>query len=88
MIGLGNGVWAVSNGIVWARTYGLASLGRIQGLASAATIAAAAVGPLPLAISDSATGSYAAGLVFLVATAGIALAAALTWRALETPRPV
>ena len=81
VIGLGNGVWGVTNGIVWARTYGLASLGRIQGLASAATIAAAAAGPLPLAISDGATGSYAAGLLFLLVSAALALAAALAWRA-------
>jgi MFS family permease len=80
VIGLGNGVWGIANGIVWARTYGLASLGRIQGLASAATIAAAAAGPLPLALSDGATGSYTAGLLFLVATAGVALTAALAWR--------
>jgi MFS family permease len=81
VIGFATGVWGVANGIVWARTYGVASLGRIQGLASVAAIAAAAAGPLPLAVSNAATGSYTAGLVFLLATAATALGAALAWRA-------
>ncbi len=80
VIGLSNGVWGVVSGIAWARTYGLAAIGRLQGLNSAATIAAAAAGPLPLALSLAATGSYDAGLVFLVATAVAALAAALRRR--------
>ena len=58
----------------------LAAIGRLQGLNLAATIAAAAAGPLPLALWLAATGSYDAGLVFLVATAVAALAAALRRR--------
>ena len=83
VIGLANGIWSVASGIAWARTYGLAAIGRLQGLASAATIVAAAVGPLPLALSVAATGTYTAGLLFLVATAAVAFAAALQWRAPE-----
>jgi len=83
VIGLASGIWSVASGIAWARTYGLAAIGRLQGLASAATIVAAAVGPLPLAISVAATGTYTAGLLFLLATAAVAFAAALQWRAPE-----
>jgi sugar phosphate permease len=87
VIGFANGIWSVASGITWARTYGLVALGRLQGLASATTIAAAAAGPLPLALSVGATGSYTAGLLFLVAAAAIALFAALSWRAPEQRPP-
>ena len=43
----------------WGRAYGRAHLGRIQGAAQAMTVLASAVGPLLLAFSVEATGSYA-----------------------------
>jgi MFS family permease len=79
LIGLSNGVWGVVSGIAWARTYGLAAIGKLQGLSSATVIAGAAAGPLPLALALSATGSYTLGLVFLVAVAAAAVVAALSW---------
>ncbi len=53
----------------WSRAYGRRELGRIQGSAQALTVFASAVGPLFLAYSKSATGSYAAcfyGIAILV----------------------
>jgi predicted MFS family arabinose efflux permease len=81
VIGFGNGIWGVASGIAWARTYGVAALGKLQGMSAAATIAAAAAGPLPLALSLAATGSYEPGLVFLLAVAAAGVAAAAAWRA-------
>ncbi|MGH9330048.1 MAG: MFS transporter [Vicinamibacterales bacterium] len=43
----------------WGQAYGRAHLGRIQGAAQAMTVLASAVGPLMLALSVEATGSYA-----------------------------
>jgi MFS family permease len=63
VVGVSNGMYGVANGAAWARAYGTAGLGRIQGLAASTQIAAAAAGPLPLAASLSLTGSYLAGLV-------------------------
>jgi hypothetical protein len=79
-IGVVTGLYVITTGIAWARTYGVAGLGRVQGASFAAQITAAAAGPLPLAISLGATGSYRAGLLFLAAAAAVALLAAARWR--------
>jgi MFS family permease len=79
-IGVAGGLYGVTGGIAWARTYGVAGLGRLQGMSFAAQITSAAAGPLPLALSLGSTGSYTAGLVFLAVVAGAALAAAARWR--------
>ena len=78
--GASGGLFGVTSGIAWARTYGLAALGRLQGISFGAQIAAAAAGPLPLAVSLQATGSYDAGVAFLAAVAAVALAGAAVWR--------
>lgn len=49
----------------WGRAYGRAHLGRIQGAAQAMTVVASAVGPLLLALSVEATGSYASAFYTL-----------------------
>jgi predicted MFS family arabinose efflux permease len=61
----------------WGRAFGPAHLGRIQGAAQAMTVVASAVGPLLLASSVEATGSYATAFYTLagsVATVGAAAA--------------
>jgi hypothetical protein len=70
----------VISGIAWARAYGIVGLGRLQGVSVAAQIGAAAAGPLPLAISFEATGSYRPGIVFLLIVASAALLGAARWR--------
>jgi MFS family permease len=57
----------------WGRAYGRRHLGRIQGAAQAMTVIASAVGPLLLAASVDATGSYASA--FYVLAGGVALLA-------------
>lgn len=80
LLGLAGGLFGVASGIVWSRTYGLAQLGRLQGASFAVQIAAAAAGPLPLAVSLALADSYTPALVGLAAFAGLALAVALRWR--------
>jgi MFS family permease len=59
----------------WGRAYGREHLGRIQGAAQAMTVLASAVGPLLLALSVGATGSYTTAF-YALAGGVIALAAA------------
>ena len=80
VLGLAGGLFGIASGIVWARTYGLEQLGRLQGTSFAVQIAAAAAGPLPLALSLAATDSYTPALIGLAAYALLALAVALRWR--------
>ena len=87
-IGLAGGLFGVTGGIAWARTYGLARLGRLQGMSSAAQITSAAAGPLPLALSLGATGSYRAGLIFLALVSAAALVAAARWSEPRVAAPV
>lgn len=73
---LGMGGVGVVNGTVWARTFGTAGVGRLQGMAQSSMITAAAIAPLIPALSQSATGSYQPGLIILCAVAANALAIA------------
>ena len=62
----------------WGRTYGHRHLGRIQGAAQALTVLASALGPLVLAWSVDATGSYATAFYALaVAVMGLGATAAV-----------
>jgi MFS family permease len=77
-------VMGVSGGFViviffsfWARTYGRAHLGRIQGAAQMLTVLASAVGPLVLAKCHAWTGSYAT--VFYVVAAVVMLLGIAAW---------
>ena len=78
-MGIGGGMVTVLFFSVWPRVFGRRQLGRIQGIAQALTVLASAVGPLLLARSVAATGSYAGAFYLLgTAVAAAALAAALT----------
>ena len=69
VMGLAGGFVTVLFFAFWGRVYGRRELGRIQGSAQAMTVFASAVGPLLLAFSKDATGSYAAcfyGIAVLV----------------------
>jgi len=61
----------------WARTYGRANLGRIQGTAQMLTVLASALGPLLVAKCHAWTGSYAA--VFYVLAAVVVLLGLAAW---------
>ncbi|WP_238998582.1 MFS transporter [Nocardioides limicola] len=80
-LGLALGSLGVVNGVVWARTYGVAQLGSIQGTAQSAMITAAAAAPLVPAISHGLTGGYTAAILVLAVVSCLALAVALRWRA-------
>jgi MFS family permease len=69
VMGLAGGFVTVLFFAYWSRAYGRRELGRIQGSAQTLTVLASAVGPLFLAFSKEATGSYAAcfyGIAILV----------------------
>ena len=51
------------NQIVWPTYFGRTHLGSIRGVANFGTMSAAAVGPLPLALSIDLSGSYTIGLI-------------------------
>lgn len=80
VLGLGMGGTGVINGTVWARTYGLAQIGKIQGTAQSSLITAAAVAPLVLAVSHAVAGDYFPGLLALCGFATLTLTAAVRWR--------
>ena len=64
----------------WGRTYGRRHLGRIQGVAQALTVLASAIGPLLLAWSSEATGSYAAAFYALAGALALLTVAAVLVR--------
>ena len=66
----------------WGRAYGRVHLGRIQGAAQAMTVIASAVGPLFLALSVDATGSYTTAFYTL---AGVVAALAATAAIVRMP---
>jgi MFS family permease len=80
ILGASMGVFVIANSTVWARTYGLHRLGRIQGLGFAAMICGAAIGPLPLAVSLAMFGSYVPGIIGMAAISGLAVVAAVSRR--------
>ena len=51
------------NQVVWPAYFGRRHLGSIRGIANFGTMSAAAVGPLPLALSIDISGSYTTGLI-------------------------
>ena len=51
------------NQVVWPNYFGRRHLGSIRGITNFGTMSAAAIGPLPLALSLDITGSYAVGLI-------------------------
>ncbi|MBA2347235.1 MAG: MFS transporter [Solirubrobacterales bacterium] len=65
VMGVAGGLNVTVSGVVWAQTWGVERLGALQSSGDSARIAGAALGPLPLAISVSLTGSYDLGLLLL-----------------------
>jgi len=51
-----------ANQVVWPTYFGRQNLGSIRGNANFGTMAAAALGPLPLALALDSTGTYSTGL--------------------------
>jgi MFS family permease len=63
MLGMVTGFMMNLNNVVWPTYFGRKHLGSIRGITNFGTMSAAAVGPLPLALSVDITGSYATGLI-------------------------
>jgi MFS family permease len=87
VLGLAGGVNGTGSGAAWARTFGVARLGELQGVGESARIGAAALGPLPLAVALATTGSYATGLLILAALALACAATGLRLPHSHAPQP-
>ncbi len=85
VLGLAMGAVGVANGTVWARTFGVEGLGRIQGRAQSSMITSAAIAPLVPALSQSIAGSYQPALVVLAVVAAAATTLALLPDATSPP---
>ena len=85
VLGITTGLFLVANGVVWARTYGTHRLGRIQGLGFAAMISGSALGPLPLAISQSIFDSYVPGIAAFAGLASLTLTVTIIRREPAVP---
>ncbi len=83
LIGLSSGIVQIVNSVTWAHIYGRHGLGRIQGSAVMVSIAAAAIGPLPLSWVRDLTEGYPVGLMLM---AGLCLFAAILIQ-LAKPQP-
>jgi MFS family permease len=79
VLGAAAGLGGVVGGTVWLRTYGRAEIAKLQGMATGAQITGAALGPLGLALTSAATGSFAPGLVAMMLLGASAALAALWW---------
>jgi MFS family permease len=77
VMGLAGGFVIVIFFSFWARTYGRAQLGRIQGTAQMLTVLASALGPLVLAKCHAWTGSYVP--VFYVVAAAVLVLGLAAW---------
>jgi MFS family permease len=66
VLGATGGTAQVISGVTWAHFYGRHGLGRIQGSATMVGISGAAIGPLPLALFEGATGSFQTGLAAML----------------------
>ena len=65
VLGTGSGVQRIVQSVIWAHYYGRRGLGRVQGSATSIMILMSAIGPLPLAAIEGATGSYTPGIAFM-----------------------
>jgi MFS family permease len=63
VLGTVQGFLMNTNQIVWPTYFGRTHLGSIRGVANFGTMSAAALGPLPLALSIDLSGSYTTGLI-------------------------
>jgi MFS family permease len=84
LLGLHGSVMRSTATVVWINYYGRAHQGAVRGVAWSAMILAAAIGPLPLAISNDYYGSYEPALIMFLALP--LLAATAVWTAYPPQR--
>ena len=77
LLGLMGGIIRTAGNAVWINYYGRTHQGAIRGVAMAAAVVTAAIGPLPLAVCWDQTGEYTAALWFYAALPLIAGACVL-----------
>ena len=80
MLGTAGGLQRIVSSVIWAHYYGRQGLGRIQGSATSIMITMSALGPLPLAALEGATGSYDLGIGLMAAMPVLSIAGVLVAR--------
>lgn len=86
LAGLQGSILQSTGNVVWINYYGRGNQGSVRGLAYSVMVLAAAVGPLPLALSIDRTGSWTLALLFFLIAPLVA--AVLVWSARAPVRPV
>lgn len=86
LVGLQGSILRCAGTVVWVNYYGRANQGVIRGAAMSAMILAAAVGPIPLAMSNDLLGTYTPSLVMFFALPLLSMLLVLTARQPTKPR--
>jgi len=87
LLGLHGSILRSAGTVVWVNFYGRKNQGAIRGVAMSLMILAAAVGPLPLAISNDRLATYTPALLFFIGTPIVSGILALTARPSVGTRP-
>ena len=80
LLGTSSGAQRIVQSVLWAHYYGRHGLGRVQGSATSIMILMSALGPLPLAVLEGASGTYATGIAAMAVLPVLAGAAILVAR--------
>lgn len=86
VLGVNMGFLMNTNQVIWPSYFGRRHLGSIRGMANFGMMAAAALGPLPLALALDITGSYTPGLIAYMVLPPLCGLAALTAGNPSSPR--
>ena len=83
LMGIQSSILRSAGTVVWVNYYGRENQGSIRGLTMSAMVLAAALGPLPLALSLDRTGSYDVALMLFC---GLALMSAILVSSASMPK--
>jgi len=87
VMGIASGCHHIVQGVIWAHYYGRHGLGRVQGSAMTINFCASAVGPFPLALFQSLTGTYTVGITVMMALPVLSVIALVFARPGEPEKP-
>ena len=74
VMGISGGSYMIVQGTIWAHYYGRHGLGRVQGPAMTISVCASAIGPLPVAVFHSLTGTYTLAMLAMMVLPALSVA--------------
>ena len=74
VMGISGGSYMIVQGTIWAHYYGRHGLGRVQGPAMTISVCASAIGPLPVAVFHSLTGTYTLAMLVMMILPALSVA--------------